>query len=207
MDGESKKPLIITILIAALVVIVSVVAIAVAGSAGEPEEETAIEGQSEEEDVSYLVDLAEQKEVLPKDFESTVVNDQNYDYESISTDRDNSKNKAFSVAKEIVDTGNIAEMLKAKKVEATARKVMNSNILNFYLDHNKIVIIEAYGSGIFKDNGAVLVYGGDLLDGTYYIYRKGDVGSEPTIISKLDLFKAIESKVTFYVISGVFTNE
>ena len=206
MGEKSKKPLIIAILIVALVVCVSIVAIAIVNSSKNSEDSTDDEDNGDGY-ASFFVDLAEQKETLPDGFESVIADDQNYDYQSTSTDRDNSKNKTFPIAKEIVDDGNIDEALKAKKVEATARKMMNSNILNHYLDRNKIVIIEAEGSDMFEGGGAIVVYGGDLLDGTYYIYRKGDTGSEPTIISKLDLFNAIESKATFYVISGVSTNE
>ena len=90
MGEKSKKPLIIAILIAALVVCVSIVAIAIVNS-GKNSEDSIDDEDNGDGYASFFVDLAEQKETLPDGFESVIADDQNYDYQSTSTDRDNSK--------------------------------------------------------------------------------------------------------------------
>jgi hypothetical protein len=205
-NKNTKKPLIIGgTIILLMVCFVGVAAVFMFKTENTETDDSgavAASGEQTEEDVSSLVDLADQTETLPDGFMSAIVNDPNISYKSTSTDIENSNTTVFEQVKESISNGDIKELLYSGKIEVAKYEAMNSNMLNYYLDNGKIVVIESTGSEWFEGGGIILVYGGDLLDGTYYLLDNKNANSEPIIISKLDLFKSIETSTTFYVVSG-----
>ncbi len=84
-------------------------------------------------------------------------------------------------------------------------KALSSNILNYYLDDNSVVIIKAKGDEPFSEKGKlVLVYAGRPALGVYEYYasdQKCAGCSVPFVINKLDLFSAMKGDEEFYVLS------
>ena len=82
---------------------------------------------------------------------------------------------------------------------------MNSNILNYYLDNDAVVVIFAKGEEPYSEEGkAILLFGGYLVDGLYFYFspkREYEAGEERTeMIPKTKLFESIQSGEKFYIL-------
>ena len=85
--------------------------------------------------------------------------------------------------------------------------VMNSNILNYYLDNDCVVIVKARGKTPFSssEDSYLVVYGGDLISGFYSVSSPTLDEFLDTALVRSDLFESLVSDEAFYVFAGSST--
>lgn len=83
---------------------------------------------------------------------------------------------------------------------------MNSNILNYYLDQDTVVIIYGSGKTPYTENGAYLVVlGGYPSDESYLVSSPTDAHYRNNQATRIEILEMLTGNEKFYVLSG-YTN-
>ena len=128
------------------------------------------------------------------------------DYQTNNQQVDLSNTGVYRSLWNIAEAGMLkGDIIKDRFDKIWSLKVMNSNIINYYLDHNYLVVISGTGDFPFYDRGnTIVIYGAFYEDRYYYAFAYDSVGGEygvyDTILPSKDLFDALKDNEMFYII-------
>lgn len=192
---ENKK-LFILAGVAVFVIIILIVLNLVLGNRQGGNEST------EETNETQFYDITESSETLNSSLEQSVAKNPHMDYQTTLSytpylqDTPSQLCQRFSIS--------CSSLAYPESVDQAVRALaMNSNALNYHLDNGQIVIISAKGQEVFSPEGTVLVVYAANYDFPIYQVFNPQTGnlSEPTYLSRSELFSDIDDVADFYTIS------
>jgi hypothetical protein len=131
------------------------------------------------------------------------------DYKTTNKESNLSKTENYHALWNIASTGMLTgDYITEKFDKIWELKVMNANIINYYLDHGYLVVISGTGAFPFGEKGnAIVIYGAAYEVRDYYAFAYDSVGGSKdvyeTILPSYDLFAALQDDEKFYIIKAV----